>query len=82
MPPTAIVAVNDLLAIGAVAEAQERGLRVGHDVSITGYDDILLSLRPPPLTTIHQSARHMGKMVSKMLLQLINHEPIEENKSF
>lgn len=81
VPPTAIVAVNDLLAIGAVAEAQERGLRVGHDVSITGYDDILLSRYvTPPLTTIHQSARHMGKMVSKMLLQLINHEPIEEKQ--
>jgi DNA-binding LacI/PurR family transcriptional regulator len=81
VPPTAILAVNDLLAIGAVDEVQRRGLRVGHDISITGYDDILLAQYvDPPLTTVHQSARHMGELVTEMLLRVINQEPIEEKQ--
>lgn len=53
--PTAIVAVGDLLAIGAMNEAQDRGLVVGRDLSIVGFDDapVVKYLRPP-LTTIRR----------------------------
>lgn len=80
-PPTAIVAVNDLLALGAISAAQERGLTVGKDVSVTGFDDILLSeYANPPLTTVHQPAQQLGRMVVEMLTKVIKGEQIEEKQ--
>ena len=80
-PPTAIVACNDLLALGAISAAQEQGLTVGRDVSVTGFDDILLSeYANPPLTTVHQPAQQLGKMVVEMLTKVINREPVEEKQ--
>jgi DNA-binding LacI/PurR family transcriptional regulator len=52
-PPTAVVAGNDQLAIGALHEANRRGLRVPQDVSITGFDDLPISAYTiPSLTTV------------------------------
>ncbi len=80
-PPTAIVAVNDLLALGAMRAAQEQGLVVGEDVSITGFDDIVLAeYAHPPLTTIHQPAHQIGTMICQMLVKLINREEFEEKQ--
>lgn len=80
-PPTAIVASNDLLALGAMHEAQSRGLVVGRDVSITGFDDIMLAeYANPPLTTVHQPAPRLGSMVAQMLLKVIRKEPIEKKQ--
>ena len=80
-PPSAIVACNDLLALGAMGEAQGRGLVVGRDISITGFDDIVLAeYANPPLTTVHQSAQQLGTLVTKMLLKLINKEWIDEKQ--
>jgi len=79
--PTAIVACNDLLALGAITAAQEMGLVVGRDVSITGFDDILLAEHAnPPLTTVHQPAHQMGTMVAQMLLKLITGETVTEKQ--
>jgi LacI family transcriptional regulator len=76
-PPTAIVACNDLLALGAISAAQEMGLVVGRDISITGFDDILLAEHAnPPLTTVHQPAHQLGTMVAQMLLKIIKGEPV------
>jgi LacI family transcriptional regulator len=80
-PPTAIVAANDLLALGAMHEAQSRGMVVGLDVSITGFDDIQLAeYVHPPLTTVHLPAQTFGQMAAEMLLQLINKEPVEQRQ--
>ena len=80
-PPTALVACNDLLALGAMRAVQERGLTVGQDISVTGFDDILLSeYANPALTTVHQPASEMGSMVAQMLLNLIDRKPIEEKQ--
>lgn len=80
-PPTAIVACNDLLALGAMSEAQERGLVVGRDISITGFDDIVLAeYANPPLTTVHQPAQKMGTMVAEMLVKVINREQTDEKQ--
>ena len=52
-PPTGIVAFGDLLAIGATTICRERGLVVGQDVSIVGFDDIdECTYASPPLTTV------------------------------
>ncbi len=78
-PPTAIVACNDLLALGAMLAAQEKGLVVGQDVSVTGFDDILLSeYTNPPLTTVHQPAQQLGQMVVALLTKVINKEAVED----
>ncbi len=70
--PSAIVAVNDAVAIGAMECLLDRGLRIPEDVSIIGYDDIYLaSLTRVPLTTIHQSKFRMGEIAAKGLLNIL-----------
>jgi LacI family transcriptional regulator len=78
-PPTAIIASNDLLALGALSAVQERGLEVGRDISITGYDDILLAeYTNPPLTTVHQPAHQLGRQLTEMLIKIIRKERVGE----
>jgi DNA-binding LacI/PurR family transcriptional regulator len=61
-PVTAIVAINDMYALGAYAGVRSAGLRVGSDVSIVGFDDIVLAgLVEPGLSTIRQPVRLMAK---------------------
>ncbi len=73
--PTAILACNDLMAFGVMSAVQERGLVVGEDVSVTGFDDIPMSeYSHPPLTTIHQPVYQIGAMVCEMLVKLIRGE--------
>ncbi len=53
--PSAVCTSSDLLAIGVLRAARERGLRVPEDVSVIGYDDILqASFTDPPLTTVNK----------------------------
>ena len=55
---TAIVCVNDLMAVGAMREIRERGLRIPEDISVTGFDNIKLAqFCYPALTTVHIPAR-------------------------
>ena len=80
-PPTAILACNDLLTLGAMRAAQERGLIVGRDISITGFDDIMLAeYANPPLTTIHQPAYRIGTMICQMLARRIREETLDEKQ--
>jgi len=68
--PTAIAACNDLMALGAMSAIQERGLEVGKDVALTGFDDIPMAEHShPPLTTVHQPIYQIGKMVCEKLIQ-------------
>ncbi|GAA4174291.1 LacI family DNA-binding transcriptional regulator [Gryllotalpicola koreensis] len=69
-PPTAIFAANDLSALGAIAAAQELGLRVPEDVSIIGFDDIPEAGRSEPqLTTFAQPLHAMGAEAFRMLME-------------
>ncbi len=71
--PTAIVASNDLMALGAARAASEMGLRVGKDLSLIGFDDIALASEvSPSLTTIAQPMDELGNAAVKLLAQLIN----------
>jgi LacI family transcriptional regulator len=77
--PTAIVACNDLMALGAMAAAQERDLIVGQDIAITGFDDIPpAQYSHPPLTTVHQPINRIGRMICEMLIQCIRGEDLAE----
>ncbi|MBG0787726.1 MAG: LacI family DNA-binding transcriptional regulator [Anaerolineaceae bacterium] len=70
--PTAIIACNDLMAFGVMSAAQDCGLVVGEDISITGFDDIPMSeYSHPPLTTVHQPVYQIGGMVCEMLVKII-----------
>lgn len=77
-PPTAIIACNDLMAFGAMSAAQERGLQVGKDISITGFDDIPMAEHShPPLTTVRQPIEQIGGMICEMLVKAIRKSPLE-----
>ncbi len=78
-PPDAIVASNDLMAFGAISAAQERGLQVGKDIGITGFDDTTLAEHShPPLTTLHQPVYRIGGMVTEMLIHIIQGEHLTD----
>jgi LacI family transcriptional regulator len=71
-PPTAIIASNDLMAFGAMEATRIAGLRIGHDVSIIGFDDIFLSSQTyPPLTTVRQPLEEMGGVALDTLVMLL-----------
>jgi LacI family transcriptional regulator len=81
-PPTAIWAVNDLLAIGALRAIRERGLCVPEDISLAGFDDIAFASQVyPPLTTVRIHAEQLGRQAARMLFQRIKdpgREPMQE----
>jgi LacI family transcriptional regulator len=70
---TAIVCANDLLAMGAYRAVRQRGLTVGADVAITGYNDIpLLDLLEPPLTSVRVPYRQMGSEAAALLISMLS----------
>ena len=76
--PTAIFAFNDEMAIGAMQEAHERGLRIPGDVSIVGFDGVERGeLLVPQLTTVRQPLAEMGRMAVTLLLRILDRRRIE-----
>jgi len=70
---TAISAVNDTTAIGAIKALKEAGLRVPEDISVVGFDDIELSIySDPPLTTVWVPWEEVGSTAVDVLLDVIN----------
>jgi len=70
--PTAVLAANDLMAIGAIKAAHERRLRIPFDISIMGYDDIdMASFYTPTLTTVRQPKYEIGISSVETLLNRI-----------
>jgi DNA-binding LacI/PurR family transcriptional regulator len=71
-PPTAIWAVNDLLAVGALRAIRERGLRVPEDISLAGFDDIAFAAHLyPPLTTVDIHGKEVGRRAARLLFRRI-----------
>jgi len=69
---TAVFAFNDLAAIGSMRAVHEHGLRVPQDVSIVGFDDIdSAAYQNPPLTTVRQPLKEMGRMAAQTVLSRI-----------
>jgi LacI family transcriptional regulator len=71
VPPTAIFACNDNMAIGVYAAAEQLGLRVPEDLSVIGFDDLIeAQVISPPLTTVRQPVTAMGATALRALLDL------------
>jgi LacI family transcriptional regulator, galactose operon repressor len=71
-PFTAIVAANDLLALGAYRAIAARGLRCPDDISITGHNDMpLVDMVQPPLTTVRINQDLIGRAAASLLLDCI-----------
>ncbi len=72
-PPTAVFCYNDMSALGALRAIRARGLRVPGDISVAGFDDLpIVQYSDPPLTTVRQPMRHMGRMAMDTLFQLLS----------
>ncbi len=75
VPPTAIVAGCDTSALGVLAAARDGRLRVPEDLSVVGFDDTYLAeSSAPPLTTVRQPLREMGRLAVRTVLGLANGE--------
>lgn len=74
-PPTAIFAFSDEMALGVLEAAREMGLKVPHDLSIVGYDDIRLA-HFAQLTTVHQQLYETGVRGISLLLDLIENPDV------
>lgn len=67
--PTAIICVNDIMAVGVMRALRDRGLRIPDDVSVTGFDNIRLAeYCEPPLTTVHIPRDEIGRMAFAALV--------------
>lgn len=70
--PTAIVAGNDLIAMGILDAAASAGLSVPRDLSVVGYDDIVYAAyTAPPLTTVRQPVERVAAEIVRLLLSRI-----------
>jgi LacI family transcriptional regulator len=76
--PTALVGFNDKVAIGALAAAAQRGLRVPEELSVTGFDDIdLAQASRPQLTTVRQPLQEMGRLAVSLLIRLMERQRLD-----
>ncbi len=72
--PTAILAMSDVLALGALEAAAERGVGVPGDLSVVGFDDSPAArLASPPLTTVAQPHEQKGRLAAEWLIEAIEH---------
>jgi LacI family transcriptional regulator len=77
--PTALVCGNDLLAIGALLEAQEMGLHVPSDLSICGVDNHELAGEiKPGLTTVNLPTRDLGRIAAVQIVQILAGQPVQQ----
>lgn len=71
VPPTALLAMSDQMALTALDVLSSRGLRIPDDVSVVGFDDVPEAARGrPPLTTVRQPVHTKGRHAARMLLGL------------
>lgn len=77
-PPTAIFAMSDLMAVGAMHAALDHGLSIPDDLSIHGFDNLNMSwLTRPMLSTVHLPLREIGQKAAETMIQVLNDTPPE-----
>lgn len=71
--PTAVFAVNDFAAIGAMGAIRDGGLRVGQDIAVVGFNDVELAAELPiPMTTVASPMETMGRCAVTLLLDILS----------
>jgi DNA-binding LacI/PurR family transcriptional regulator len=76
-PPTAVFAISDTLALGALSEFKAAGLRIPDDIALVGFNDIpAAALVEPPLTTVAAPVHEMGARAMHMLQEQIAGRPL------
>lgn len=70
--PTAVMCSNDMTAIGVMREAYDIGIKIPHDLSLVGFDDIRLAqFVTPPLTTVRMSQVELGRIAFQALITAV-----------
>lgn len=79
--PTAILAANDLIALGCINAITSAGLNVPKDISICGFDNLEISYAyNPPLTTVNIPKKLLGEKAAELLVSILNGETPSTNK--
>ncbi len=82
-PPSALVVINDLMAIGVMLALQEAGYSIPNDVAVLGFDDITeATIVRPALTTIEQNPRDIGTMLAQALFERLENPNISGRRMF
>lgn len=72
-PPTAVFAISDIVAIGAMQAIGNAGLHVPENIAVVGFDDLdIASLYNPPLTTVYQPKKDIGRLAMELLCKKIH----------
>ena len=80
---TAIMALSNLIALGAIRAIREKGFRIPDDISIIGFDEQpYCAYLDPPLTTVAQNENEMGRVAVRLLLDQIEGDNLSSAESF
>jgi DNA-binding LacI/PurR family transcriptional regulator len=81
-PPTAILAMSDIFAIGALQGAAEAGVAVPEELSVVGFDDSPIAQQAsPPLTTVSQPQEEKGRLAARYLLEEVERGSAASSRS-
>jgi LacI family transcriptional regulator, repressor for deo operon, udp, cdd, tsx, nupC, and nupG len=81
-PPAAVFCTSDQMAIGLMRTLASAGVRVPHDISVAGFDDIdFAGVAEPPLTTIRQPRRELGQAAAAALTALLQNRDTPQRLS-
>ena len=73
-----VFACNDLMALGAIAAIEERGLTVPNDVAVIGFDDsVVAQTSRPGLTSVRQDIVALGEAAAELMIAQLRNEPVE-----
>ncbi|MFW6238424.1 MAG: LacI family DNA-binding transcriptional regulator [Halanaerobiales bacterium] len=79
--PTAIFAISDMMAVGAVMAARDAGLKIPEDMAVVGFDNSEISaIYDPSLTTISQPRYDLGRLTVDLLIEIINGDGLEKKE--
>jgi LacI family transcriptional regulator len=79
-PPDAVIAINDILALGAQKAFKERGYSIPRDISLAGYDDIIFSsISDVPFTTVRQNIPEIARLTVELMIGRILGLPQQQN---
>jgi LacI family transcriptional regulator len=78
--PTAVICINDVLAVGAIAQCRVSGLTIPGDVSVAGFGDMeIAALHSPGITTVRSPTLEMGRVAAGILVARLEEAPVESH---